>query len=173
MQDFIIIITRFSCQAVPRGKVRLQLVCNKGCQNTTPCWTRQIQARPNQPWARCSVFIPPPASRGHATFITCQLQCQASLSSKSTISDLEWCELAAKRLLDCGAGVDGAPVLWVYVSDGHYQLAVPRQEVALMRPSPEATPPGGSGSVGEYFFLLPTGGVSFQVKRGTHAKHLL
>ena len=30
----------------------------------TPCWIRQIQARPNQPWARCSVFLPPPASRG-------------------------------------------------------------------------------------------------------------
>ena len=25
----------------------------KGCHNPTPCWTRQIQARPNQPWARC------------------------------------------------------------------------------------------------------------------------
>lgn len=46
-------------------------------------------------------------------------------------------------------------------------------EVAMMRPLPEATPPGGSGSVGEYFFLLPTGGVSFLVKRGMHAKHLL
>ena len=50
---------------LPRGKVRLQTSCGKGCQNPTPCWTRQIQARPNQPWARCSVFIPPPASRGH------------------------------------------------------------------------------------------------------------
>ncbi len=36
----------------------------EGCQNPTPCWTRQIQARPNQPRARCSVFLPPPASRG-------------------------------------------------------------------------------------------------------------
>ena len=41
----------------------------KGCQIPTPCWTRQIQARPNQPWARCSVFLPPPASRGHSCFI--------------------------------------------------------------------------------------------------------
>ena len=32
----------------------------KGCQNPVPCWTRQIQPRPNQPWARCSVRIPPP-----------------------------------------------------------------------------------------------------------------
>ena len=46
---------------LPRGKVRVQTSCSKGCQNPTP---RQIQARPNQPWARCSVFIPPPASRG-------------------------------------------------------------------------------------------------------------
>lgn len=59
--------------------------------------------------------------------------------------------------MDCGAGAEGAPVLWVYVSDGHYQLAVPRREVVLMRPSPKATPRGGTGSVGEYFFLLPTG----------------
>jgi hypothetical protein len=47
-----------------RGKVHLQISCSKGCQNPTPCWTRQIQARPNQPWARCSVFIPLPASPG-------------------------------------------------------------------------------------------------------------
>ena len=37
----------------------------EGRQNPTPCWTRQIQARPHQPWARCSVFILPLASRGH------------------------------------------------------------------------------------------------------------
>jgi hypothetical protein len=49
---------------LPRGKVRLQASCSKGCQDPTPCWSRQIQARPNQPWAWCSVFIPPPASRG-------------------------------------------------------------------------------------------------------------
>ena len=47
---------------LPRGKVRLQRSCSTGCQNPAPCWTRQIQARPNQPWARCSVF---PANRGH------------------------------------------------------------------------------------------------------------
>ncbi len=35
-----------------------------GCHNPSPCWTRQIQARPNQPWTRCSVLIPPPTSRG-------------------------------------------------------------------------------------------------------------
>ena len=45
--------------------MRLQTSCCKGYQNPTPCWTRQIQARPNQPRVRCSVFIPPPASRGH------------------------------------------------------------------------------------------------------------
>ena len=49
---------------LPRGMVRLQTSYSRGCQNPTPCWTRRIQARPNQPWARCSVFIPPPASRG-------------------------------------------------------------------------------------------------------------
>ncbi len=66
----------------------------------------------------------------------------------------------------CAAGSDGAPVLWVYVSDGHYQLAVPRQEVGLMRPSPDATPPRGTGNVGEYFFLLPTGGVFLAGEKG-------
>jgi hypothetical protein len=58
----IIIIMLF----LPRGKMRLQTSCIKGCQNPAAYWTRQIQARPNQPWARCSVFIPPPASRDHS-----------------------------------------------------------------------------------------------------------
>ena len=39
-------------------------VTGKGCQVPAPCWTRPIQGRPNQPWARCSVFMPPPATRG-------------------------------------------------------------------------------------------------------------
>ena len=34
----------------------------KGCQNPTPCSTRQIQARPNQPWALCS---PPAGAQVH------------------------------------------------------------------------------------------------------------
>lgn len=72
-----------------------------------------------------------------------------------------------------GAGADGAPVLWVYVSDGYYQPAVPRREVALMRPSPGATPPGGTGSVVEYLLLLPTGGGVFPVEWGMHANNLL
>ena len=46
--------------------IKARCVCRqaagKGCQNPTPCWTRQIQARPNQPWARCSEFIPPPGA---------------------------------------------------------------------------------------------------------------
>ena len=49
---------------LPRGKVRLQTSCRNCCQNPTPCWPRQIQARHNQPWVRCSVFILPPASQG-------------------------------------------------------------------------------------------------------------
>ena len=58
------IITIMNTLFLHRGKVRLQTSCSKGCQNPTPCWTRQIQARPNHLWARCSVFISPPASRG-------------------------------------------------------------------------------------------------------------
>ena len=53
-----------SCQHytlfLPRGKVHLQTSCSKGCQNPAPCWTRQIQARPHQPWSRCSVRQPGP-----------------------------------------------------------------------------------------------------------------
>ena len=41
----------------------------KGCHNPAPCWTHQILARPNQPWARNSVFVPPLASRGHWLYI--------------------------------------------------------------------------------------------------------
>ena len=59
-----IYLSNYYTLLLPRGKVRLQTSCSKGCQNPTPCWTRQIQARPNQPCARCSIFIPNPASRG-------------------------------------------------------------------------------------------------------------
>ena len=48
----------------------------KGCHNPTPCWTRQIQARPNQTWARCSVFIPDPTSQGHITGCIPQYSCK-------------------------------------------------------------------------------------------------
>jgi hypothetical protein len=59
----IIIITRYSCQK--RQGASCRQAARKGCQVSTPCWTRQIQARPSQPpWARCSVFVPAPASRG-------------------------------------------------------------------------------------------------------------
>ena len=37
---------------------------SKGSHNPTPHWTRQIQARSNQPWAQYSVYVPAPASRG-------------------------------------------------------------------------------------------------------------
>jgi hypothetical protein len=74
IQKHIIIIT----YAVPakRGKVRpadkLQV---EAAKVPTPCWTRQIHARPNQPWARRSVFVPPPASRGqeHMTPVISQV----------------------------------------------------------------------------------------------------
>ena len=44
--------------------MRLLTSCSKDCQIPAPCRARQIQARPDQPWAWCSVFIPPPASWG-------------------------------------------------------------------------------------------------------------
>ncbi len=50
---------------LPKARCVCRQAACKGCQILTPCWTRQIQARPNQPWAWCSVFIPLPASRGH------------------------------------------------------------------------------------------------------------
>ena len=58
----VIIIKCYSCQK--RQGASCRQAANKGCQTPTPCWTRQIQARPNQPWARCSVYVPSPASRG-------------------------------------------------------------------------------------------------------------
>ena len=67
-KQFIIIYLLLLHAFPARSKVRLQTSCSKGCQNPlmdSPLASRQIQARPNQPWARCSVFIPPPASRGH------------------------------------------------------------------------------------------------------------
>ena len=57
---------------LPTGKVKsCRQAAVEGCHNPTPCWTRQIQARPNQPWVWCSVFVPPAGSRspvrlGHA-----------------------------------------------------------------------------------------------------------
>ena len=57
-----IITIRYSCQK--RQGASCRQAASKGCQMPTPCWTRQIQARPNQPWARCSVIVPPPASKG-------------------------------------------------------------------------------------------------------------
>ena len=47
------------------AKGKVQTTACKGCQTPTPCWTRQIQARPSRPWAQCSVFVPHPATRGH------------------------------------------------------------------------------------------------------------
>ncbi len=43
-------------------------VAGKDCHYPTPSWTRHVLAEPNQPWARCSVFLPPPASRGKGHF---------------------------------------------------------------------------------------------------------
>ena len=36
----------------------------KAANVAATCWTRQIQASPNQLWAQCSGCIPPPATRG-------------------------------------------------------------------------------------------------------------
>ncbi len=60
--DHLIILHAFPAK---RQGASCRQAAVKGCHNPTPCWTCQIQARPNQPWARGSVFIPPPASRGH------------------------------------------------------------------------------------------------------------
>ena len=68
MQSNFILFSSYTL-LLPRGKVRLQTSCIKGCQNPNPCWTRQIQARPDQPWARCSVFIPPPAGANRGSVI--------------------------------------------------------------------------------------------------------
>jgi hypothetical protein len=51
-----IIITHFACLETRC----LQTSCKEDAKLLPPCWTRQIQVRPNHPWARCSAFIPPP-----------------------------------------------------------------------------------------------------------------
>jgi hypothetical protein len=58
-----IITTRVSC--LHGDKVRLQTSCSpRAVSNPTPCWTCQIQARPNQPWAQCSLLLYRPPSAG-------------------------------------------------------------------------------------------------------------
>ncbi len=37
---------------LPKARCVCRQAACKGCQIPTPCWTRQIQARPNQPWPR-------------------------------------------------------------------------------------------------------------------------
>ncbi len=42
----------------------------KGCHKYFPRWSRKIQARPNQLWAQCSVFLPPlPAGASSETTV--------------------------------------------------------------------------------------------------------
>lgn len=55
-------ITRFQCQK--RQGASCSNAADSGCQIPARRWTRQVQARRSQPWARCTVFIPLPASRG-------------------------------------------------------------------------------------------------------------
>ncbi len=64
----------------------------EGCHNPTPCWTRQIQARHNQPWARCSVFISPPASRGQLVKYV-QVTCKPSRSTWAVHTVHLWTQL--------------------------------------------------------------------------------
>ncbi len=71
---FIIIGLLHAFPAKRQGAPCRQAAEKKGCHNPTPRWTHQIQARPNQPWARCSVLIPAPASRGHCLFKTVLLE---------------------------------------------------------------------------------------------------
>ena len=65
----LLLILLHAFPAKRQGTSRRQFAV-KGCHNPTPCWTRQIQARPNQPWTRSSVFILPPASRGQSIKIS-------------------------------------------------------------------------------------------------------
>ena len=58
---------------LPKARCVCRQAACKSCQIPTPCWTRQIQARPNQPWARCSVLVPPPASRGQYAIYTIEI----------------------------------------------------------------------------------------------------
>jgi hypothetical protein len=59
-----VLLNRYYYTLFQKQGASCRQAASKGCQMPTPCWTRRIQARPNPPWARCSVFVLPPASRG-------------------------------------------------------------------------------------------------------------
>ena len=68
------------CSCKKRGEVRPQIELQvKAAKFLPPCWTRQIQTRPKQSWARCSIFIlcqPGPFASCHLqmtleTFMSC------------------------------------------------------------------------------------------------------
>ena len=59
--------TCLSCQEATctlKGFLSLQTSCMQRLLDSTPCWTRQIQARADLSWALRSAFLPAPASRG-------------------------------------------------------------------------------------------------------------
>ena len=63
LRIMIIIILKAPCSSCQKARC----ICRQAAvQNPSPCWTRQIQARPNQPWAGCSVCntATPPAGDG-------------------------------------------------------------------------------------------------------------
>ncbi len=71
----------------------------KAATRPTPGWSRQIQERPNQPWTRCSITVPPPASQGPA--YTGQLQHskrQQVLCRSSKLRSLDCTKEAVERL---------------------------------------------------------------------------
>ncbi len=66
----------------------------EGCHNPTPCWTRQIQARPNLSWARCSVVISPPASQGHPCCVWCE---------KNALPEVDWLSRGIRDISCCSS----------------------------------------------------------------------
>lgn len=52
MKSICLYYHHFHCTLLlPIGKVHGRRAAGKGCQDSPPCWTRQMQASPNQPWA--------------------------------------------------------------------------------------------------------------------------
>ena len=54
------------------------------------------------------------------------------------------------------AGVEGAPTIWLFLTDNHYQLVIPQEEMILMRPELDGNLVRHDTQA-EMYFLLPSG----------------
>jgi len=43
-------------------------------------------------------------------------------------------------ILSLFAGEEGAPMIWLFLAENHYQLVIPKEEMIPMRPEPDKSP---------------------------------